>query len=57
MFKKFKILWRNFWGSRYWIFEDETLTKELLIYHRKIYVKEIKEEKNNERESGNTKNV
>ena len=27
MFKKFKILWRNFWGSRYWIYEDETLTK------------------------------
>ena len=47
MFKRFKILWRNFWGSRYWIwiYEDETLTKELLIYHRKIYVKEIKEGK------------
>ena len=45
MFKKFKISWRNFWGSRYWIYEDETLTKELLIYHRKIYVKEIKEGK------------
>ena len=40
--KKIEIIWRNFWGSRYWIYENEILTKEILIYHRRIYVKDIK---------------
>ncbi len=44
MINMFKIFWRNFWGSRYWIYENNTLTKEILVYHRKIYVKNIKEE-------------
>lgn len=44
MFKKIKVLWRNFWGNRYRVYENGVLTKELLIYHRKIYVKKNKEE-------------
>lgn len=45
MLQKFKVLWRNFWGTRYWVYEDDKREKELLIYHRRIYVKKIKEDK------------
>ena len=45
MLQKFKVLWRNFWGTRYWVYEDDKREKELLIYHRRIYAKKIKEDK------------
>lgn len=40
--KKLRSLWRNFWGSKYRIYEDGVLTNELLIYHRKIYLKKLR---------------
>lgn len=40
--KKLQSLWRNFWGSKYRIYEDGVLTNELLIYHRKIYLKKLR---------------
>lgn len=42
---KMKKLWISFWGNRYWVYEDDKREKELLIYHRRIYVKKIKEDK------------
>ena len=36
--KKLKRLWINFWGNRYRVFEDDKVIKEILIYHRRIYI-------------------
>ncbi len=38
IWKKFKIGWRNFWGTRYRIYENEELIKEIIIYHKRIYI-------------------
>lgn len=40
--KKLRNIWRGFWGRKYRIYENDVLTNELLIYHRKIYLKKLK---------------
>lgn len=44
MKNKFARLWRNFWGTKYWIVEDNKKTKEILLYHKKLYIREIGKE-------------
>lgn len=41
MRKRFKDIWKNFWGTKYWIVQDNKKTKEILVYHKKIYIKKI----------------
>ncbi len=41
MKSKFIIIWRNFWGAKYWIVENGLKTKEILIYHKKIFIKDL----------------
>lgn len=36
--KKFKIVWRNFWGTRYKVYEDDKLIQEVILYHKKFYI-------------------
>lgn len=40
--KKLRNIWKDFWGRKYRIYENDVLTNELLIYHRKIYLKKLK---------------
>lgn len=40
--KKLRNIWRGFWGRKYRIYENDVLTNELLIYHRKIYLKKLR---------------
>ncbi len=37
-FKRFKIGWRNFWGTRYRVYENEKLIQEVILYHKKFYI-------------------
>lgn len=39
--RKIRTMWKNFWGNKYWIYENNILTKEILVYHKKIYIKNI----------------
>lgn len=36
--KRFKIAWRNFWGTRYKIYDNEELVREIIIYKKRIYI-------------------
>lgn len=35
-----KVSWlhKNFWGNRYKIIKDNKVIKEMLVYHKKIYI-------------------
>ena len=37
-FQKLSWFHKNFWGNRYRIIKDNKVIKEILIYHKKIYV-------------------
>lgn len=41
--KKLINIWKNFWGSKFWIIENEKEIGEVLVYHHKIYFKRNKE--------------
>ncbi len=36
--RRFKIGWRNFWGTRYRVYENEKLIQEVILYHKKFYI-------------------
>ena len=36
--KKISWIWKNFWGSIYRVYEDDKKIKEILIYHKRIYL-------------------
>lgn len=36
--KRFKTGWRNFWGTRYSVYENEKLIQEVILYHKKFYI-------------------
>lgn len=36
--------WQNFWGTKYWIIENGIKIKEILIYHKKIFIKDLRKE-------------
>ena len=40
--KRFKIGWRNFWGHRYRIYENEELINEIILYKKRIYIQNKK---------------
>lgn len=44
IFKRVCWTWKRFWGYRYRIIEDEKVIREILIYHRKIYILKSKED-------------
>lgn len=35
-------LWQRFWGKKYRIYKNEEIVCEILVYHHKIYIKEVK---------------
>ena len=39
---KLKKIWMNFWGKKYRIYEEDIPQKEMLIYHRKIFIYKLK---------------
>lgn len=42
MLKQIKYLWMNFWGQRYRVYKNNDLIKEILIYHKRIYIEDLK---------------
>ena len=36
--KRFKTGWRNFWGTRYRVYENEKLIQEVILYHKKFSI-------------------
>lgn len=41
MKNNFKDIWKNFWGTKYWIIDNNKKVMEVLIYRKKIYIKKI----------------
>lgn len=41
--KQFLWKWKLFWGNCYKVYNQETLEKTILVYHKKIYI--LKESK------------
>lgn len=38
LWKRFEIGWRNFWGTRYRVYENEKLIQEVILYRKKFYI-------------------
>jgi hypothetical protein len=45
--KNFKKIWIRLWGHWYRVYEDDIPVKELIIYHHQIYLKSLKNRKEN----------
>lgn len=45
IFSRFGWYWKCFWGTRYRIIKDKKEIQDILIYHHKIYILEIKKRK------------